>query len=130
MTQITEEQLAAWARLAYEARKEVLSMCEGDNWRMSIPVREDDSDRILMRAVEAVTALLDEVRRLRDEVERLRWERDAMCGKFGYLIEYSKGYNQWWWCEIANYSNESEYFDTASDALADLRRHLKSEGQA
>ena len=53
------------------AYEEVFALCRGDReWTLSIPEREDDSDRVLVAALRDELELLSEVRRLRDS---LRW---------------------------------------------------------
>ena len=53
------------------AYEEVFALCRGDReWTMSIPEREDDSDRVLVAALRDELELLSEVRRRWDS---LRW---------------------------------------------------------
>ncbi len=53
------------------AYEEVFALCRGDReWTLSIPEREDDSDKLLVAALRDELDLLSEVRRLRDS---LRW---------------------------------------------------------
>ena len=54
------------------AYEEVFALCRGDReWILSIPEREDDSDRVLVAALRDELELLSEVRRLRNWLQRI-----------------------------------------------------------
>lgn len=66
------------------ARREVYRLCHGGDWMMSVPVRGDDSDIVLMASLRDVPALqverdaaVDEVAQLRGELERAAAEGGA-----------------------------------------------------
>jgi hypothetical protein len=69
--QCAEIDLDASAARLEKARAELSALCHGKRFLMSIPVREDDSDRIIGNA-------LSDMRKLIQEVERLRARIDAI----------------------------------------------------
>ena len=42
------------------ARQEIYDLCNGKKFRMSIPVQQDDSNCILMRAIDLAEALIEQ----------------------------------------------------------------------
>jgi uncharacterized protein with PIN domain len=96
---LTDEQLEHIKERLTKARAELSALCHGKQFRMCIPLQDDDSDQLIGAALRDSMKLIAEVDRLREENERLR---DALRGIV--VEEYSildlNAEDEWWTCNF------------------------------
>lgn len=79
---LRHEDIRRIAHLQETARETIHQLCNGSKFTMSIPVQDDDTDIVLINALDGANRLVQEIHRIRNQVDQLLADEYDMPDKY------------------------------------------------